>query len=192
MNRRTLLRGGLSATILLGQARSVLAEKAEPPAFFTARSQFVFQEPQTNLSNVALRRPDGSFRAISSFAGKALLINFWASWCEPCRRELPILARLQGQAPQEPFEIAPVSIDKEPSHAEFFLRERGLRRLKTFFDPVGLLASSEAAGFSPFRLIGLPMSFLIDRSGMLVGYVVGEADWSSEAGVSLLRFYGRP
>lgn len=163
-----------------------------PPPFFTERSQFVEIKPKVCVSTFSLHGASGGVRSIGSFAGKALLLNLWASWCAPCRRELPTLERVHMQSAAEPFEVAAVSIDRDPARATAFLREMGLKRLKTYVDPERALSQRpDQPDPSPFKLYALPMSYVIDRRGQLVGYVAGEADWESEAGLNLLRYFGR-
>ena len=69
------------------------------------------------------------------------LVNFWASWCPPCRRELPILRRLQAKAAREPFVVSPVSLDKSVATVRTYLDRLGLADLATFIDAEGVVAS---------------------------------------------------
>lgn len=187
--RRDLL--GMSALVFSGAG--VRAAGSYPPPFRTTQAQFTFLEPQEDVSRFKLYRRGGESRDIGSFRGKALLINFWASWCPPCRRELPILHALQAQSRTANFEIVPVSIDKDIAAATAFLARNGLGALTSFHDPAGRLASGpESAVETPFKLFGLPMSYVIDRSGANVGYLSGEADWSRPEGLAVLRHYGGP
>jgi thiol-disulfide isomerase/thioredoxin len=191
-NRRAFLRAAMALSFIPARGGAASAQSSGPPPFFTERSQFILLDPKVKVSSVALHRMGGGERLIAAYAGKALLINFWASWCAACRRELPKLERLQARAASEPFRVAPVSVDSDPARAMAFLRRLGLTRLETFFDPQGRLASPPGSpGASPFTLYGLPMSYIVDAHGDLVGYVVGEADWTSEAATDLLRYYGR-
>jgi thiol-disulfide isomerase/thioredoxin len=140
--------------------------------FFTERSQFVEKVPSVFVAAFSLHGARGDVRSIGSFSGKALLLNIWASWCAPCRRELPILDRIQTQSVDEPFQLAAVSIDRAPERAAAFLRELGLKRLKSYIDPERALSPPpDRSDPSPFKLYGLPMSYVIDRHGELVGYV---------------------
>ena len=188
--RRAIARGG--ATILTNSIPAFRSQAATtPPRLETAHSQFVILEPAEDVSAVKLLRPDGREVAIGSYRGKALLIAFWASWCPPCRRELPILERLQSRRGAEPFEVAAVSLDRDPATALRFMREIGLKNFSTFVDPRGIVASTpESQTRAPFRLWGMPMSYVIDKNGRNAGYLTGEADWGSAAATGLLRYFG--
>ncbi|MFJ5369495.1 TlpA disulfide reductase family protein [Bosea sp. CER48] len=132
----------------------------------------------------------GRSRPLSAYRGKAVLLNFWASWCPPCRRELPILQRLQARAGREPFVVLPVSLDKSPATVKAYLQRLGLSELSTFIDTDGSVASGpKSTKPTPFALYGMPMTYILDREARSVGYLVGEADWNSPAGLELLRFY---
>ena len=137
------------------------------------------------LTDLAGRR-----KPLSAYRGKAVLLNFWASWCPPCRRELPILRRLQARAAREPFVVLPVSLDKSAATVTAYLKRLGLADLSTFIDAEGVVASGpKSAEPTPFPLYGMPMTYVLDREARSVGYLVGEADWDSPAGLELLRFY---
>jgi thiol-disulfide isomerase/thioredoxin len=186
--RRALLRQGAAFALLAGAA-----EAREAPLFRTAQGQFVFVEPRADVSAVQLGGLGGPGRAIASWRGKALLVAFWASWCPPCRRELPILAGLQAEARHEAFDIAPVALDHDPAQARRFLAALGLQRLASFEDSAGTVASGPGSErLTPFRLYGMPIAYLVDRESRLVGYLAGEADWASPPGRALLRHFGRP
>ena len=137
------------------------------------------------LTDLAGRR-----KPLSAYRGKAVLLNFWASWCPPCRRELPILRRLQARAAREPFVVLPVSLDKSAATVTAYLKRLGLADLSTFIDAEGVVASGpKSAEPTPFPLYGMPMTYVLDREARSVGYLVGQADWDSPAGLELLRFY---
>jgi len=105
---------------------------------------------------------------------------------------LPILRRLQARAAREPFVVVPVSLDKSVATLKAYLDRLGLADLKTFIDAEGIVASGpKSAKPTPFPLYGMPMTYLLDREARSVGYLVGEADWTSPEGLELLRFYGR-
>jgi len=128
----------------------------------------------------------------AAYRGKAVLLAFWASWCPPCRRELPILHRLQKQAKSEPFVIVPVSLDRDAATAAAYLQRLRLDRFTTFIDTEGEVASGPKSKVpTPFPLYGMPMSYVIDARGRSGGYLTGEADWSAQDALALLRFYAR-
>jgi thiol-disulfide isomerase/thioredoxin len=115
---------------------------------------------------------DGKTLSLRDFAGKLVLVNLWATWCEPCRREMPSLERLQTRLGDK-ITILAISEDRGGSKAVApFIAKFGLKVVKTYLDP-------ESAVGRAFRVDGLPTSFLIDRQGRVLGRVEGEAEWDS-------------
>ena len=168
------------------------ATARQPPRFAGPSSQFVQIDPPEEAGSLVLTDLAGKTRPLSAYRGKAVLLNFWASWCPPCRRELPILRRLQARAIREPFVVLPVSLDKSVATVKTYLDRLGLADLASFIDAEGTVASGpKSAKPTPFPLYGMPMTYLLDREARSVGYLVGEADWTSVEGLELLRFYGR-
>ncbi len=181
----------LALTLLSPLATTPVAAQ-QPPRFAGPSSQFVQIDPPEEAGSLVLTDLAGKARPLSAYRGKAVLLNFWASWCPPCRRELPILRRLQARAAREPFVVLPVSLDKSVATVRTYLDRLGLADLATFIDAEGIVASGpKSAKPTPFPLYGMPMTYLLDREARSVGYLVGEADWTSPEGLELLRFYGR-
>lgn len=179
------------AAALLSPLAATPAIARQPPRFAGPSSQFVQIDPPEEAGSLVLTDLAGRTRPLSAYRGKAVLLNFWASWCPPCRRELPILRRLQASAAREPFVVVPISLDKSAATAKTYLGRLGLPDLATFIDAEGTVASGpKSAKPTPFPLYGMPMSYLLDREARSVGYLVGEADWTSAEGMDLLRFYG--
>ncbi|MGO4175403.1 TlpA family protein disulfide reductase [Bosea sp. TAF32] len=179
------------ALTLLSPMASVPA-LAQPPLFAGPASQFVQLDPPEDAGSLALTDLAGKSKPLSAYRGKAILLNFWASWCPPCRRELPILRRLQARAAHEPFVVLPVSLDKSAATVTAYLKRLGLADLSTFIDAAGTVASGpKSTQPTPFALYGMPMTYVLDHEARSVGYLVGEADWDSPEGLKLLRFYAR-
>lgn len=125
---------------------------------------------------------EGREMTFSDFRGKALLVNFWATWCAPCVRELPSLGALQAQLGGEDFEVVAIAADvRGPEAAARFLERLEVRNLKLYADP-RLRLMSEIGGANV-----LPVSILIDREGREIGRIVGEADWTSPEAIALVR-----
>lgn len=175
---------------LLSPMATAPALARQPPRFAGPASQFVQLDPPESAGSLSLTDLTGRSKPLSAYRGKAVLLNFWASWCPPCRRELPILRRLQAKAAREPFVVLPVSLDKSPAAVTAYLQRLGLADLSTFIDADGTVASGpKSTEPTPFALYGMPMTYVLDREARSVGYLVGEADWDSPAGLELLRFY---
>jgi len=138
-----------------------------------------------------IARIDGGLTDLGSFRGKVVLLSFWASWCPPCRRELPMLERLQQLVDPKSLEVVAVLIDEGGKPAvEAFLKRANVTRLRPYLDPRGEAASRVDQDIpAPFILFGLPISYLIDRQGRVAGYVTGEADWTAADGLTLLKYY---
>jgi thiol-disulfide isomerase/thioredoxin len=123
--------------------------------------------PAISLSDVA-----GNTVDLSDFLGKLVLVNLWATWCEPCLREMPSLERLQSRLGDR-IAVVAVSEDRGGSKiVEPFIAKLGLKSVKTYLDP------KNAVGHA-FEVRGLPTSFLIDREGKVLGRVEGAAEWDS-------------
>jgi len=152
--------------------------------------------PGSGLRFVPLDRPrpvpqlqftDEAGRALSlaDFRGKVILLNVWATWCPPCRKEMPSLDRLHARLGGPDFEVVAVSIDQGGDALfivqEFFL-EIGVKNLRIFLDQTGGAARTVGA-------LGLPVTLLVDRRGMEVGRLVGPAEWDSPEAVALVQKY---
>jgi thiol-disulfide isomerase/thioredoxin len=122
----------------------------------------------------------GNTVSLSDFRGKLVVINLWATWCEPCLREMPSLARLQSRLGDRIIVVA-VSEDRGGSKAvEPFIDKLGLKSVKIYIDP------KNAVGHA-FEVRGLPTSILVDREGKVLGRVEGAADWDSAKIMGILE-----
>ena len=121
-----------------------------------------------------------------------MLLNIWATWCKPCVREMPALDRLQGALGEDRFEVVALSIDSAGRAAVGpFFRRFGLEHLGIYLDPERHTAYTDAANpnGAAFPIYGLPITYLIDRQGRVVGYVTGPAEWDSDDAKRFLRHY---
>lgn len=123
-------------------------------------------------------------QSLGDFKGRVVLVNFWATWCAPCVRELPSLDRLQADMGGKDFTVVAVSIDRGGAKtAEPFLRKKlGLSELALYVDKRMELA--RALGVK-----GMPTSFLIDHRGMIRGSLTGIAEWDDKDAKALIRYY---
>jgi len=118
---------------------------------------------------------------LSDFRGKIVLLNIWATWCPPCREEMPALDRLQARLGGPDFLVLPLSVDLAGLYVlKEFYDEMGLKSLKLYYD-----ASGKAA--VDLRIIGLPTTYLLDRQGRVIGITVGPAEWDNEEIVALIQ-----
>ena len=124
----------------------------------------------------------GREMTLADYAGKPLLVNFWATWCVPCREEMPALNSLAAAYPDDVFAVVPVNLDTggdAMSKATAFLEDEGLGNLPVLND----------AGFTAFErlkkngvALGLPATILVDAEGCELGVLQGPAEWDSEDG----------
>jgi thiol-disulfide isomerase/thioredoxin len=121
---------------------------------------------------VSLTEPGGTTVDLSNFKGKLVLVNFWATWCELCLREMPSIERLQSRL-EDRMTVLAVSEDRGGSKAvDPFVEKLGLKSVKIYIDPKSAVGRA-------FEVRGLPTSFLIDREGKVVARVEGAAEWDS-------------
>jgi peroxiredoxin len=114
----------------------------------------------------------GETHRLADYRGKVVLVNFWATWCDPCREEMPSMERLRGSLAGRPFEVLGVNLGESPSRIERFLEKLPLS--------FPLLLDRDSAVSKAWRARILPASFLVDREGRVRYAHVGELDWSSD------------
>lgn len=121
--------------------------------------------------------PDGQPRKLSEMRGRAVLLNLWATWCVPCREEMPALDRLQAEAGGADFEVVALNIDTARlERRQAFLTEIGVKALRFYADPsADVFQVLKRAG----KVVGLPTTILIDAQGCELGILAGAAVWDS-------------
>lgn len=123
----------------------------------------------------------GEKRTLADFNGKILLINLWATWCPPCREEMPSLDRLDARMGGNDFQVLAISTDLQGiSVVQAFYRTAGITSLKAYIDQNG---ETENA----LKVPGLPTTLLVDKKGNAVGVKVGPADWDSDTVTSVVN-----
>ncbi len=122
---------------------------------------------------------DGTRVRLSDLAGKVVLVNFWATWCGPCKEEMPSLARLQQQLDPKKFVLLTVTTDLQRQGIAQFLSHAGIS-LPVFFDDDQEVSRS-------FMVRGLPTTVVVGRDGTLLGRAVGPRVWDSQESVALMR-----
>jgi len=136
-------------------------------------------EPQPVI-NVRFLTEDGTRKDMESLRGKVLLVNVWATWCIPCREEMPTLDALQVALGGDNFEVVALSIDRAGTPVvRKFYDEIGVKHLKTYVDKTMLSATA-------LRTVGLPTTILINRQGQELGRLVGPAEWDDPEMIAFL------
>ena len=132
--------------------------------------------PPQPLPDGVFVTPDGASHRLDAFKGRGMVVNMWATWCAPCKAEMPALAALQAKYAGKDLVIIPLSIDSETAKdkARAFIGQNA--PLKLYRDPDYVLPPA----FSP-PVMGVPASFFIDRQGRVRGQVNGDADWTGAA-----------
>ena len=131
--------------------------------------------------DITVKDLKGGAVTLSSLKGKVVLLNFWATWCPPCREEIPSMVRLDKAMAGKPFRMLAVSIDEGGTPAvESFLKESGHGTLPVFLD-------ADGAAPKTYGITGVPETFIIDKNGILVKKVIGPMAWDSAEAVSFLE-----
>ncbi|MCF7702048.1 TlpA family protein disulfide reductase [Loktanella sp. M215] len=166
----------LAAALFLASAGAAVAA---PQGFA------VHDEPQ-EVANVRFVTEDGTRMEMADFQGKVILLNVWATWCVPCREEMPTLDALQASLGSDRFEVVPLSIDRAgvPPVRRFY-DEIGVTHLGMYVDKTMLSATA-------LRTVGLPTTILIDAKGQELGRLVGPAEWDDQEMVNFLKGYIEP
>jgi thiol-disulfide isomerase/thioredoxin len=146
-----------------------------------AQSNFILRETPKPLPELAIADGEGKVGALADYRGKFVLLNIWATWCSPCRKEMPTLDRLQARLGGPDFEVVPLSIDR-----------KGAPAVRKFYSEIGiqhLALRLDAAAEAPSKLdaFGVPLTLLIDRQGREIGRLVGPAEWDSPEMIDFLK-----
>jgi thiol-disulfide isomerase/thioredoxin len=144
-------------------------------------SSFSLLEEPRELPTLHFANGDDGALTLADFYGKVVLLNIWATWCIPCRKEMPALDRLQAKLGGEGFEVVALSIDQGGARAvRAFYEQIGIRRLGIYVDTSGYVART-------LNLIGVPTTLLVDRDGRELARAIGPAKWDSPDLVSLIK-----
>lgn len=138
-------------------------------------------------ADMAFKSADGTDMTLADFSGKALLVNFWASWCVPCREEMPALDAIATQYNSDRFEVVPINLD---------IGEGGLAKAQEFldegqFDNLPLYADNSFAAFERLKreavAVGLPATLLLDPEACELAVLQGPAEWHSPDGQTVVE-----
>ena len=186
---------GLAGVYGIGRlARNVGADAACAPATEIARrigplargevAALTVAASPRRLPELAFQDGAGQRKTLADWRGRTVLLNLWATWCVPCRKEMPALDALQEKLGGPDFEIVAVNTDtRDLDKPKAWLKEVGITRLAYYADPSGrLFQDLKIAG----KALGLPTTLLIDGSGCELGTIAGPAEWASDDSLKLL------
>jgi len=142
------------------------------------------------LPDLAFLDGDGNPKKLSDWRGRTVLVNLWATWCVPCRKEMPALDALQGQLGGPDFEVVAVNIDtRDPAKPKAFLKDGNLNRLAYFTDTnAKVFQDLKSVG----RALGMPTSVLVDGKGCEIATIAGPAEWASDDAIKLVKAAIKP
>ena len=134
-----------------------------------------------DVSEVVFTDPDGGEYRLSHFAGKHVLVNFWATWCAPCRKEMPMLSELQTEYGGDSFEVVTIATGRNevPGIRRFF-DEVGVDNLPLYLDPRSGLARD-------MGVLGLPITLILDPEGNEIARMRGDAEWNSPSAKAIIE-----
>lgn len=141
--------------------------------------------PPQSVRNLAFNAPDGSPMTLGDLQGKTLLVNLWATWCAPCRHEMPALNELQKEMGSDAFEVVAVNVDTgDDEKPKRFLEETKVDALGYYRDStLGLFNELKRRGLA----LGLPVTLLVDDEGCMIGHMNGPAEWASDDAKRLIE-----
>jgi thiol-disulfide isomerase/thioredoxin len=142
---------------------------------------FLVKEDRPAVPHLIFKDSLGSKVNLSKWQGRVVLLNLWATWCAPCRKEMPTLNDVQKQLGSKDFEVVALSVDRKGLEASAaFLKETGANSL-------GLYIDETTTSLNMLQALGLPVTLLIDRKGREIGRLLGPAEWNSAEAIALMK-----
>lgn len=165
------------------QMAQMATDDAPPAPEGPFAENFTFSNPPVPAPSTAFQSLEGAPVSLADFRGKVVVLNFWATWCAPCVREMPNLERLHLALAEEGLAVLAVSNDRGGAAVvNPFLARLDLQHLPIYLDPKGALAQA-------FALKGLPTTFILGRDGRVLAGRIGPAEWDSPESLEFLRHY---
>jgi thiol-disulfide isomerase/thioredoxin len=136
------------------------------------------------VPDLTFKDAQGRERKLSDWRGRTVLLNLWATWCVPCRKEMPALDKLQAALGGDKFEVVTINIDtRDPEKPLAFLKEAGVMHLAYYSDQSAkVFQELKLAG----KAFGMPTTLIVDPSGCEIGEMAGPAEWASDDGVKFV------
>ncbi len=141
--------------------------------------KLLFSDP-AEVSQEVFTDPSGGEFTLADFEGKYAVVNFWATWCAPCRKEMPQLSELQAEFGGDDFEVVTIATGRNPlpAIAQFF-KEINVENLPKYLDPKSALARDMA-------VLGLPITLILDPEGREIARMRGDAEWNSDSAKAII------
>ncbi len=176
------LRSAVFYAALALSANAALADTAGLKALATGdMAKLVFAEAPMPLPDLPLTDASGAAHRLSQYRGKYVVLNFWATWCGPCRREMPTLDRLQAELGGAKLAVVPVAtLRNTVAGVERFYKQVKVTDLPIRLDPESALARH-------LGLYGLPVTLILNPEGAEIARLTGEADWNSDSAKAILK-----
>lgn len=134
---------------------------------------FVFKDAPQPVADIAFLDGTGASRSLSEWRGRTVVLNLWATWCAPCKTEMPSLERLQDALAGTKAEVIALAVDRTGLEgARQFFRDAKLERLPLYADPTGKTGMT-------LKAVGMPTTIVLNADGLEVGRLVGPAEWDS-------------
>jgi thiol-disulfide isomerase/thioredoxin len=161
-----------------------LAKKLAPLARGEVAAVNVAKSP-LKVPALVFQGASGKPLTLANWRGRTVLLNLWATWCVPCRKEMPALDALQQKLGSPDFEVVAINIDtRDPEKPKAFLKELGIDKLAYYADPTAkTFQDLKAIG----RAFGMPTTLLVDRQGCEIGTIAGPAEWASDDAIKLIQ-----
>jgi peroxiredoxin len=137
--------------------------------------------PASAAPEFSLATPDGKTISLAQLRGQVVFLNFWATWCAPCRLEMPSMEQLHREFKNQGLAVLAVDIRESPKQVARFMKE-----FRLSFPP---LLDTDGEVAARYRVQGMPTTVLIDHGGRIVGVVVGPRQWSSPEAKALIRSF---
>jgi thiol-disulfide isomerase/thioredoxin len=178
----------------IGRLRSNPADAACRPAVDTASriaplvhgevAALAVAQTPFHVPDLAFKDAEGHDKTLADWHGRTVLLNLWATWCVPCRREMPALDALEQKLGGPDFEVVAVNIDtRDPQKPLNFLKDVGVSHLTYYADQSArVFEDLKSAG----KAFGMPTTIIVDRAGCEIGNMAGPAEWASDEGVKLV------
>ena len=180
VNRRTIWILIVGAVLGVGLVTLMVSENGDPPGPVVVGST----APDFSAFDLG-----GTSRSLNDYRGKVVLLNLWATWCAPCKAEMPSMQRLYELIQDEGFQVLAVSVDRPPADHDPTNPLGG--ELRAFAESFGLtftiLHDPSGDISATYQTVGLPGSFVVDREGIIVKKISGPMDWDEPENVQLIR-----